>query len=158
MNSVAPERLPPVTAAVRRWIDAGWPFALLLLFIVSFRSTTRDAATASGTACEGSRSVDVATLERCLALEPDDAELMTDLGDRYRTAGNDAGAEALYRRALAVDARNGDVHRRLGELLLARGDAAAARAEGEAALATQPNSLADAELIQRADDRARSGR
>lgn len=148
-----------MSADVRRWINAGWPFALLMLFIAGFRTTGRDAAAGNdAVVCEGNRPSDVATLERCLALDPDDAELMTDLADRYRASGNDAGAEALYRRALTIDGRNGDVHRRLGELLLAHGDAVAARAEGDAALAVQPNSLTDADLIQRADSLARSGR
>ena len=75
---------------------------------------------------------------------------MTDLGDTYRHAGNASGAETMYRRALGIDARDGDTHLRLGELLLARGDAASARAEGQAALNVQPGSLAAERLIERA--------
>jgi tetratricopeptide (TPR) repeat protein len=134
----------------RRWIDAGWPAALLLLFVGTFRTAGSDPARdIEASICEAA-ALDVAALERCLALDPGNAELMTDLGDEYLHTGNSAGAETMYRRALAVDARDGDTHLRLGELLLARGDAAAARAEGKAALEVQPGSLAAERLIERA--------
>ena len=99
--------------------------------------------------------MDVASLERCLSLDPENAELMTDLGDKYRQSGDDGAAEAIYRRALGIDAHDGDVHLRLGELLLARGDAAAARIEAAAALAVQPGSLTAERLIERAAMKAR---
>src|SRR5262249_41680447 len=96
---------------------------------------------------------DVATLEQCLALDRENVELMTDLGDQYVAQHATDRAEEWYRRGLAIDPRDGDVHLRLGELLLARGDAAAALKEARAALAVQPGSLAAADLIDRATAR-----
>ena len=137
--------------SLRRWIDAAWPAALLLLFVGAFRTVGSDTIPDAGTSsCDASGSLDAAALERCLTLDPDNAELMTDLGDACVRSGDAARAEALYRRAIGIDARDGDVHLRLGELLLARGDAASARLEGAAALASQPGSLAAARLIERA--------
>jgi hypothetical protein len=45
----------------------------------------------------------VATLERCSALYPADVELLADLGAQYEAGGRRPEAEAVYRRALAVD-------------------------------------------------------
>ena len=149
-------RSRPVVSAVRRWIDASWPPVLLLLFVGTFRTAGSDPARDAETSiCDWPGTSDVASLERCLSLDPENAELMTDLGDQYRRSGDDAGAEAMYRRALGIDARDGDVHLRLGELLLARGDAAAARIEAAAALAVQPGSLTAERLIERAAMKAR---
>lgn len=135
---------------LRRWIDACWPPALLVLFLGTFRTTGRDAARESASSCDETHAADVTTLERCLDRDPHNVELMTDVGDRYVASGAAERAEALYRRALLIDPHDGDVHLRLGELLLARGDAAAARIEGKAALASQPGSLAAERLIERA--------
>jgi Flp pilus assembly protein TadD len=143
-------------SAARRWIDAAWPPVLLLLFVGTFRTSGSDAARDAVTLiCDRPGTLDVASLERCLSLDPENAELMTDLGDKYRKSGDDAAAEGIYRRALGIDPRDGDVHLRLGELLLARGDAAAARIEAAAALAVQPGSLAAEQLIERAALKAR---
>jgi Flp pilus assembly protein TadD len=137
--------------SVGRVISACWPLALGVLFVATFRTPERVSATDAGAArCDSVGRSDVASLERCLALDAENAELMTDLGDQYRKAGNVSGAETLYRRALAVDSHDGDVHLRLGEVLLARGDAAGAAAEGEAALAVQPGSAAAQRLVARA--------
>lgn len=134
-----------------RWIDAVWPAALLLLFVGTFRTVGSDSAPDAGTSiCDAPAALDFVALEQCLLLDPENAELMTDLGDASLRSGDAARAEALYRRALAIDARDGDVHLRLGELLLAHGDAASARLEGAAALAVQPGSLAAQRLIERA--------
>jgi tetratricopeptide (TPR) repeat protein len=136
---------------IRRWIDAAWPAALLLLFLATFRTGGRDAVPAAGISiCDSPAALGAAALEQCLAVDPDNVGLITALGDAHGHRGDAAGAEALYRRALRLDARDGDVHLRLGELLLARGDAASARQQGSAALAVQPGSLAAARLIERA--------
>ena len=141
----------PMVNPTRRWIDAIWPAALLLLFVGTFRTSGDDAAPVTETSiCDGSVALDAAALEQCLTRDPDNAELMTDLGDSLVHGGDTARAETLYRRALEIDARDGDVHLRLGDLLLARGDADAARLEGAAALASQPGSLAAQRLIERA--------
>ena len=134
-----------------RSIGALWPAALLALFLATFRTTEREAvADAASPTCDPLRTSDVSTLERCLALDPQNVELMTDLGDQYSKSGAADRAEAMYRRALTIDPHDGDVHLRLGKLLLARGDAAAARAEGEAALASQPGSLHAERLVEHA--------
>ena len=136
---------------MRRLIDALWPAALLVLFLGTVRTTARESVSdQSSSICGALHTSDLATLERCLALDTQNVELMTDIGDQYAISGNTDRAEAMYRRALAIDPRDGDVQLRLGELLLKRGDAAAARAAGEAALASQPGSLNAERLIERA--------
>jgi len=136
---------------MRRWIDALWPAALLVLFVGTFRTTgsesTDDRALPN---CETSQTRDLATLERCLALDAQNVELMRDIGDEYLAAGTTDRAEAMYRRALAIDPHDGAVHLRLGELLLARGNAEAARTEAEAALASLPGNLTAEGLVERA--------
>jgi Flp pilus assembly protein TadD len=76
-------------------------------------------------------------------------EPMIALGAAYESAGRLRDAERLYRRALAVDPRDGDVHLRLGEVLLRLGDGRAARSEAEAAAARQPGNPAAIDLIER---------
>lgn len=138
----------------RRWIDAIWPAALLVCFLASFRTTESESAPdPAALQCARPHASDIATLEQCLALDPQNVELMTDLGDQYVAQHAVDRAEEWYRRALAVDSRDGDVHLRLGELLLSRGDLAAALKEAEAALALQPGSLTAVNLIQRAGGR-----
>ena len=142
---------PDVEKPRRGWIDAAWPAALLILFIATFRTVAVDSVPVAGSSiCAAPAVLDAAALEQCLTADPDNAELMTDLGDAYGRSGDAVRAERLYRRALAVDPRDGDVHLRLGELLLTRGAAAAARLEGAAALAVQPGSLTARRLIERA--------
>jgi len=132
---------------------------LLLVFAAAFRATSgpsRIEARMSGAAdetCEQANAADIAAMERCLTAHPDDIEMMLDLGESYETAGRREDAEALYRRALRVDARDGDVHLRLGRVLLARGDRSGAWREGEAALATQPGSPDARRLIEEAGER-----
>ena len=138
----------------RGWIHVCWPAALLVCFLATFRTTEREAAPDEASAhCAGPHASDVATLEQCLALDPQNVELMTDLGDQFVALHAADRAEEWYRRALAVDPHDGDVRLRLGELLLARGDAAAAIKEAQAALAVQPGSLTAADLIERASGR-----
>lgn len=136
---------------MRRWIDVAWPVALLLLFAGTFRRGGTDLnPDAAQSVCDSPARLDAAALEHCLTLDPDNVELITDLGDSYAGRGDARRAETLYRQGLSIDPHDGDVHLRLGELLLAHGDAASARAEGVAALAVQPGSLAAARLIERA--------
>jgi cytochrome c-type biogenesis protein CcmH/NrfG len=140
-----------VVNGMRRWIDALWPLALLVVFLGTFRRTGdesgRDQASPN---CEEARASDIATLEQCLELDPRNVELITVIGDHHVASGATDRAETMYRRALSIDPRDGDVHLRLGELLLTRGDAAAARTEGEAALTSQPGSLTAKRLVERA--------
>ena len=89
-----------------------------------------------------------ATLERCSALYPNDTELLADLGAHYEAGGRRSEAEAVYRRALAVDPGYAELRLRLGRLLLARGAAALARREAEAALEVQPNRQALLDLLR----------
>lgn len=137
-----------------RWLRLLRPLGLLALFALAIRGLperTRQAALVVD--CETPAAPDrsqVGRFERCLALHPDDVELMSDLGDAYDDAGQQDRAESVYRRALDIDPDDGDVHVRLGGVLLRRGDAAGAGREGAAALKMQPGSLAALELIRRA--------
>ena len=128
-----------------------WPLLLLIVFGLAFQGIARSAFTGPSQAgasleCEAPPKDDVGVLERCLTLEPTDIELMLDLGSVYEAAGRWEEAERVYRRALEVDRLDGDLHLRLARLLIRRGDLVAARAEGEAALASQPGN-ADARAI-----------
>src|SRR5205814_1958586 len=105
--------------------------------------------------CELPPRDDIQVLERCLTLQPMDIELMLDLGSAYEAAGRWDDAERVYLRAVDVDRLDGDVHLRLARLLLRRGEGAAARAEGEAALVTLPGNAAAREVIERASRAAR---
>ena len=136
----------------RRAVAVLWPLALIALFIGTFRQAAgQDHAGDVSAACDAdSAPRDTASLERCLSLDPADVGLMTVLGAAYESAGSPARAEQMYRRALSVDARDGDVHVRLGRLLLARGDRAGAQVEGEAALRWQPGASAARSLVARA--------
>jgi len=109
-----------------------WPFALLVLFLGTFRRTPQDASAAP--------AADV---------DPTDVAVLTDRGDAYLKDGRVDLAEQAYRRALAVDPRDGDVHVRLGELLLARGDRGGASAEAESALRWHPASTRALTLAER---------
>jgi tetratricopeptide (TPR) repeat protein len=97
------------------------PLALLMLFLGTFRRTAHDAGAPP-------------------ARDPADAAVLTDLGDSYVSRGLSDLAEDAYRRALAVDPRDGDVHVRLGEVLLQRGDRHGAHVEAESALRWHPGS------------------
>ena len=135
------------------WLRVLRPLGLLVLFIAVIRGLPDQAQLmAPDIDCEGSASAapDRATLEQCLDLQPDDVELMLDLGRELERAQEWGGAEILYRRALDVDPDDGDAHLRLGEILLRRGDAAGAGREGLAALRTLPGNRAAADLIRRA--------
>jgi len=109
-----------------------WPLALLVLFLGTFRRTPQDASAA-----------------QAAAVDPTDVAVLTDLGDTYLKDRRVDLAEQAYRRALAVDPRDGDVHVRLGELLLARGDRGGASAEAESALRWHPASTRALTLAER---------
>ena len=133
-----------------------WPSVLLLVFFNFVRSPgERPRPVEAAIDCSHANVHDVAGLERCLELRPDDIETMIELGDVYGQAGRWDGAEAMYRRALAVDPEDGDIRVRLGDILLRNGDAAGARREAAAALAVQPGRAHVLELIDRADAAAR---
>jgi len=131
--------------------DAARAVALLVAFVAVVRlfpdlvrpSPPRDD-------CDRTVAFDLATMERCAALRSDDVELLLALGRRLEEAGEPARAEEMYRRALRVDPRDGEVHLRLGTLLLARGDRAGARSEALLALTVQPRSAPATELARRA--------
>ena len=95
-----------------------------------------------------SRADLIPVLEQCSALNPTDVELMADLGSSYEAHQRPADAEAVYRRALLVDPGYADTRMRLAKLLLARGDAPAARREAEAALRIQPNRASILEFLR----------
>jgi tetratricopeptide (TPR) repeat protein len=132
-----------------RWARLVAMAGLLLALGVSARGGLRPARDTDtfATVCELNPLQEAAALERCLALQPRDIEIMLDLGSIYEAGGAFDRAEALYRRALAVDAKDGDVHVRLGRLLLRRGDRAGAADAARTALAYQPRSARAIELL-----------
>ena len=141
-----------MAVTARRAVASAWPILLLALFLGTFRRSAEHAADAEASAaCEDDALPgDAAALEQCVALDPGDVGAWSGLGAAYEAAGRGDRAEDAYRRALAIDPRDGDVHVRLGRLLLARGDRAGARGEGEAALTWQPGAAAPRDLIARA--------
>jgi len=99
-----------------------WPLALLVLFLGSFRRADSDASVVHTGA------------------DPNNVAQLIDLADRYVSDGRADLADAAYRQALSSDPHNGDLHARLGELLLRRGDRLGAHAEAELALRWHPGS------------------
>ena len=137
-----------MAVTARRAVAVLWPVVLLALVIGTFRRDDGGAAGGAPSGCESdARPTDVPLLERCLALDPGDVGLMTDLGAAYESAGRADRAEQLYRRALVIDPHDSDVHVRLGRVLLAHGDRIAARAEGEAAARWHPGGAAARGLL-----------
>lgn len=127
------------------------PLVLLLMCVAAFRATPTSGPEGDATAeCDGRGAADQVALERCLSTQPDNVEVMTVLGDIEESSGHAARAEALYRRVLAIDPSDGDVHVRLGTLLIARGDAAGARREAGEALRWQPGSPFAQAILNRA--------
>jgi tetratricopeptide (TPR) repeat protein len=107
--------------------------------------------------CARVPAADVPALERCVTIRPDDLELMAELGRAYEQAAQWDRAEALYRRAVAVDPHDGDMRVRLGIALLQRGDVSGARSEGVAALHVQPGRPGPLDLIRRASPASEAG-
>ena len=99
--------------------------------------------------------LDLAVLERCLAFDSRDVEILTAIGDVEAASGASVRAEETYRRALSIDPHDGIVHLRLGELLLARGDVEGARIEAQAALKSLPGHSVAERLIERATAESR---
>ena len=136
---------------MRRFVDALWPAALLFVFLSTFRRTRTEASgEQSPGGCDEAHAVTVAALEQCLALDTRNVEVLTAIGDVHAQTGAPDRAEDMYRRALAIDPRDGEVHLRLGELLLARGDARGARSEAQDALTSEPGNPVAERLIERA--------
>jgi tetratricopeptide (TPR) repeat protein len=128
-----------------------WAAILLVLFFTVIRTLgdwTRP--TAAALDCDHFAPGDKTARERCVELRPDDVELMMELGGAYEEAAQWDRAEAMYRRALAIDPEDGDARVRLGGLLLRRGDMTAGRQQGVAALAIQPGRVAAGDLVRRA--------
>jgi len=141
-----------------QWIRLLATAGLLAAIVVSGRGSVgpvNDSDTLAA-ACEITPPQDAAGLERCLALNPRDIELMLDLGLIYERTAELDRAEVLYRRALSIDAKDGDVHVRLGRLLLHHhGDRSAAANEARTALWLQPRSQRAIDLLSRAEREAR---
>jgi Flp pilus assembly protein TadD len=136
---------------LRSLVAAMWPAALLLVFLVTFRRTSGDASVEpSAPGCDDVRAATLAALEQCLALDSRQVEVLGAIGDIHRSSGAGDRAEAMYRRALAIDPQDGEVRLRLAGLLLARGDLEGARLEAEAALGSEPGNPAAERLIERA--------
>jgi hypothetical protein len=95
------------------------------------------------------RPPDRVTLEQCVGLRPDDIELLTELAVDYERTSSWDRAEAMYRKALAVDPVEGDLHVRLAHVLLTRGDMNGARQQAGIAARLQPGRLLPRELLQR---------
>jgi predicted Zn-dependent protease len=139
-----------MTARSRRWIDVAWPLALLVIFLTTFRGSAERRDGDDSIDCESPAALDTATLERCLTFTPRQAAAMTELGDRYAREQDITRAEAMYRRVIAVDPRDGEVRLRLARLLLARGDISGCLAEAEAALVTLPGNREVEDLVAHA--------
>ena len=136
---------------MRRWVDVAWPLLLIVAFVASFRYLQSAAAGShSAVDCVAVADLDARALEECLAADAIDVELVAEAASRAATAGDTARAASLYRRALSLDPHDGELHRRLGELLLASGDRQQARREAEAAVAAEPGNPAAEALLQRA--------
>jgi len=136
---------------LRRMVDRAWPAALLLVFLATFRRTSVDApAEPAAAGCDPVRAATLAALEQCLALDSRNVEVLTAIGDIHRSSGAADRAEAMYRRALAIDPHDGEVRLRLAGLLLDHGEFERARLEAEAALDSEPGSRVAEQLIERA--------
>ena len=126
--------------------------ALIAAFIVTARGGFSLSSQDSGiaTPCELDPPQEIEALEHCLAINPRDVEVMLDLGSLYESAGRVDRAEDLYRLGLSVDAKDGDLHVRLGRLLLRSGQAPAAAVEARTALTLQPRSSRAVDLLEQA--------
>lgn len=98
---------------------------------------------AAARVCDTADGAETATLVNCLALQPRSVELLVALGARFEDAERWRDAEAMYRRAVAVDARDADVQLRLSRVLLRRGDREGARIALARVQALRPGSVPD---------------
>jgi Flp pilus assembly protein TadD len=114
---------------------------LLGLFLAALRlAPTEGGDTAAVNDCELGQVRSAIALERCHSLLPRDVEIMLDLGTWYESDAKWERAEAIYRRAAAVDAADAEVRLRLARVLMQRGDAAAAAREADLVLKLRPGS------------------
>jgi predicted Zn-dependent protease len=102
--------------------------------------------------------VPLAVIQQCLRVEPDDVNLVAELGARDERLGDAGAAEQAYRRALALEPGYADLRLRLAKLLLARGAVADAREQAAAALRSQPNRAVVRALLARIDAAAGGAR
>lgn len=146
-----------VASATSRPLDA-WPWArtsvlaaiLVALGLAAPRGTpSPHPSDATLSRCELDPPREAPALEACLALLPRDVELMLDLGALYEAGGQVDKAEALYRQAIAIDPKDGDVRVRLARVRLTRGDLASATREAEVSLRLQPNNARARALLER---------
>jgi Flp pilus assembly protein TadD len=144
-----------LTTSGERWTSLLWPLILLAIFVGTFRRA--NSIEKAGAVIEGCDTLPaqpaaaaITHYERCLTLDPADAELLTALGRAYASQERVVEAEATYRRALTIDPHNSDLHVLVGELLLVRGDRAGARREAADALRWRPNGLAATQFARRA--------
>jgi len=133
------------------WMRAAWPVVLLMLFAAAFREQGSGPSRPDLAAeCSVSNAAELPVLETCWRLQSDDIELMIELAGRYESAARWTDAARVYRRALEIDAGDGDVRARLARVLFKLGDVGGARREGEAALAVQPGNPVVLNLLERA--------
>jgi Tetratricopeptide repeat len=102
------------SSAVQRFL---WPYGFLLMFVVVVRvvpAITRPAG--ANDRCESVAPGDLAAMERCAAIHPEDVELLIELGDQYRKAGDPSRAQSRYRAALKIDPADDELRRRLDAL------------------------------------------
>lgn len=90
---------------------------------------------------------DTAALERCVWIDPRNADALAALAGEYERAGVYQKAEETYRRAVAADANFADCRLRLASLLLRSGKPAEARQEAAEVLRLQPNRQAALDLL-----------
>jgi hypothetical protein len=90
--------------------------ALLIVFAVVIRYVPSTASVdARPDDCQRT-GMNLPLVERCLALHPDDVDLLMDAGDAYAAARQGERAERAYRRALMIDPRDRELRRRLDDL------------------------------------------
>src|SRR3546814_6917584 len=70
----------------------------------------------------GRRAEGLASIERAIALRPDEPIFLTNAGVVAMALGRAESAAHYYRRALALDPRYADAHNNLATLLESRGD------------------------------------
>ena len=112
-------------------------------------------------AIDGRQPADaVREFEHATALDPNNAEYWSNLGNAKRALGDAAGAKQAYERALAIDARAADAANGLGVLLVEAQRPAEAVAWFQRAVAASPD-LIEAKLnlgiaLQQSGDRTRA--
>jgi len=99
-----------------------------------------EAGIASSLAAAGRKGEAIAAYDRALAIE-EDATLLNRLGRLRLEAGDVAGAEAVFRRAIALDDQLAIAHSNLGALLGQRGDYPGAILALDRAVALDPQSI-----------------